>query len=338
MIIPSNPALSRLQSDEAVESLAQLLWNHWVHQDVSQWVPPSEIAHGLHRILKAWSVSSEAQTTLEQAFLGLQKAHQRDFRPAGQLIGPEAQEAISALLRRPVVLGGHIVQQLLHSPSVRKTARDILFDVLLDFGSKLKAPVTQSSVAKGLSGLAKLAAEQAKSRGGTLGVLAGEMVGAVSTEVEKQFEKRVTEFVDVAVDKALGLLADEWTSQAKVGRQVELRMAAWETMKTLPVHEWVAEMQKLQMSEVVQKTQKALQAWLSKDTSLHSLEAWLSTWVPSSPPRTVKEVLQSLGMLEATQQMAIPWLQTQARSLLQSQPFALWFAQWALPPSSTQGK
>lgn len=231
-------------------------------------------------------------------------------------------------------MGGGLIRKLLRAPSVRKTARDILFDALLEFGSKLKAPVTKSSVAKGLSGLAKLAAEQAKSRGGTLGALAGEMVGAVSTEVEKQFEKRVTEFVDGAVDRALDLLSDEWTSPAKVGRQVELRLAAWEEMNKLPIKNWLFEIQKLQLSEVVRQTQQALQKWLSQEASLKPLEAFLSAWDPSGHSHSVQEVLASLGILQATQETAIPWLQIQARHVLQSESFALWFAQWALPPSS----
>ena len=60
-----------------------------------------------------------------------------------------------------------------------------------------------------------------KSRSGSLGSL----VGAVSDEVERQLEKRATEFVDSALAGVFGQIADAVSDPKRASEAAELRIA-----------------------------------------------------------------------------------------------------------------
>jgi hypothetical protein len=209
-----------------------------------------------------------------------------------------------------------VVLTLIDRPPMRELIRMLVLDTVTAFGSRMAAPA--ATVTKGLGGLARFAAEQMKSRGGPLGGL----VGAVSSEVQAQLERRASEFADAAISGVLAEIADAVCDPKRAGEAAQLRVEALEGALDLKLAQLAKELINLDVPGGAQVLREGVQRWLS---SPQATEALVRAASSAAPERTLGELLQSIGQLEPARAIGRELLRARLHELFDSPAYATWF-------------
>src|SRR5690606_36519703 len=149
-------------------------------------------------------------------------------------------------------------------PPLRVLIRDVLKDALVGFGERLRAPVADSVVARGLGSISRFARDQAVARTGGLGALAAGVGSAVSAEVERQVEKRAGEYADSVLGGILERLADQASDPRRAADGAALRTALLEGLLDLYTDEMAAELRRADPASAARTARRALPAWPSR--------------------------------------------------------------------------
>jgi hypothetical protein len=180
-----------------------------------------------------------------------------------------------------------------------------------------------AQVAQGVGQWAKSAARAALSKAGAL----GDMVGAVSNEVERQAEKRAAEFVDAALEKTVEDLVFALSHPSRTAETASLRRSLLEAALEWRLPQLARELVNADLPGAAQSLQGALAEWVASEdfastlcNGLGFLRKEASSW---------KEMLERHGLLEAwanaAQQQTLHHLQT----LAQTPAFFEWLKLWA---------
>ncbi len=315
--------LTRLQnpaSEGPVDRLAALIVEHELSQPLSTLLPPALLARAAKSALEGWLASPTADGELAALIDDLQEKLARDPRRLRDTLPPEGQRALHELASHPYSPNRELVLAVLDRPPVRRLTRSLLLDVLIEFSRKVSAPVTENRIAKGFSGLAKLAAEQARASGGALGGIAG----ALSDEIERQVEKRAKDFVDSALSGILQQTADALSDPARAQEHAELRGAILEGVLGLPLSRLGRELSQLQVPRGAAVVRQSLGQWLASPEAPAKLEEFMRLALARDGQRPVREVLQAFGLLAPVQALGREALRDRLSPIVASAPFALW--------------
>ncbi|MHB8879373.1 MAG: hypothetical protein ACYC8T_37235 [Myxococcaceae bacterium] len=315
--------LSRLQDDSPdgpVDRLAHLLVDEALERPVAELLPPSFLARAARELLSGWLASPKAEPALAAALETYLRPLTSDARRLGELLPEELSETFVAVLSRPFTPNRELVAALLEPEPVRKVIRGFVLQVVTDFGRRLRAPVTESRVARGLGGIARFAAEQAKAHSGAFGAIAG----AVSDEVERQVEKRATEFVDSALSGILARLADDFSNPANARSHAALRAAILESALEVRLSELVPEVHRADIPGAARIVREALTAFLARDDAQSLFERAIVEAQRHDGSRPIREVLSELGLLEAAHSLAREALRMRLAPVFRSPAFATW--------------
>jgi hypothetical protein len=219
------------------------------------------------------------------------------------------------------------VLSVLDRPPVRALVRGLLLNVLIDFSRKVSAPVTENRVARGLTGLAKLAAQQARSSSGTL----GSMASTISDEIERQVERRARDFADSALSGVMQQIADALSQPGGSSEQAELRVALLDGVMGLKVSQLGQELARADVPASAKSMRKALSRWLASKGSQAELEGWLTKALQAEGKRPLREVLGKVGLLEPARTLGKEALRERLAPVVASAPFALWLEELMRP-------
>jgi len=322
--------LARLQDtspDGPVDRLAALVVEHELSQPLETLLPPALLARAMKAALEGWLASETADRELASAIDYLQGQLTQDPRTVREALPPELSKGLTELAARRFSPDRALVLSVLDRPPVRALARGLLLNLLIDFSRKVSAPVTENRIAKGFSGLAKLAADQARSAGGTLGGIAG----ALSEEIERQVEKRARDFVDSALSGVFQQLADALTDPSRASEQAEMRVALLDGVLSLPLSRLGRELSRADVPGGAAVVRKGLSQWLASKDTTAELEGWLTRALERDGKRPVREVLGALGLLDAFQTMGRESLRARLSPVVTSEPFARWLEELMRP-------
>lgn len=322
--------LARLRTEGSngpLARLVELLVEETFSLSVEVALPTQKVALQLKRGLEAWVSSSDALPTLERAVKELEGALKADRRALRALLPAELREGAGKLVARSYSPSEPVVRKLLEPEPVRELIRELTLEVLVDFGRKLRAPVTESRVAKGLTGLAKLAAEQAMNRSGALGALAGGMVTAVSDEVERQVERRAGEFVDAALEGIVSRLAQELSSSGRAGRRSALASAMFDGLLELRVDQVGGELVRFDVPARAHVLRETLGHWLTSPQALGELENAIHALTGPVQSKKVRELLEEHGLLEPARELLTELLNARLRAVVGSEAFEKWLTE-----------
>ncbi len=315
--------LARLQDaspNGPLDRLAALVVEHELSQPLDTLFPPALLARALRAALEGWLASDTADREFADALHHLQGQLTQDRRTLREALPPELAKGLAELASRRYSPDRTLVLSVLDRPPVRALARGLLLNVLIEFSRKVSAPVTENRIAKGFSGLARLAADQARSAGGTLGGIAG----ALSDEIERQVEKRARDFADSALTGVFQQLADALTDPSRASDQAEMRVAILDGVLDLPLSRLGRELSRSDVPGGTAVARKALTQWLASKDATAELEGWLTRAMARDAKRPVREVLGPLGLLEAFQSMGRESLRGRLAPVVTSEPFARW--------------
>lgn len=311
--------VSKLQG-EAAHSLAALSVEVLLQRPVEAFVPEALARETARKALSAWLASDTAPAVLERVVEALVNELQQERRSLKELTSKDVRHALHELLRRPFSPDRRLVLTVIDREPMREVVRALLLQTVLEFGRKASAPV--AGVAKGLGSLAKLAGETVKSRSGSLGSL----VGAVSGEVERQVEKRAVEFVDAALGGVFAQLADVVSDPKRAEEAAELRVAFFDGVLELTGTQLAREVMNLDVTGGAAELREGLKRWLASTESDAELTRAATLVLSRDAKRPVKDVLQELGLLEVTREVATKQLAGHIQHIAAAPEFASWLS------------
>ena len=311
--------IAKLQGD-AAQSLAALSVEQVLSKPVEALVPEALARETVRKGLEAWLKSDTALTVLERIVEAVVNELQREKRSLKEVLSADIRRAAHELLRRPFSPDRRLVLTIIDREPMREVVRALLLDTVLEFGRKASAPV--AGVARGLGSLAKLAGETVKSRSGGLGSL----VGAVSGEVERQVEKRAVEYVDAALGGVFAQLADIISDPRKADQAAELRIAAFDGVLELTATQLARELMNLDITGGAKVLRSGLEKWLANSESEKHLEQVARFVLTPDAKRPAREVLQEIGLLDVTREVATKQLTAHIQSVAASPEFASWLS------------
>ena len=208
--------------------------------------------------------------------------------------------------------------KLLDREPLKKLLRAQVIDTLVAFGRRAASPVADNPIARGLGGLGKLAMGQ-----GSKPSAFGAIASAVSGEVERQVEKRATDFADTAVEGILGGIADQVSDPARAKEQAAMREALLDGFLELTGAE-AAQLVRGPIAERVAVTRKTLAAWAAEATFVADVEALVTGLLAEEAARPLGDVLADLGLRDVAVTRGREAVQARLASLVSGAPFAEW--------------
>lgn len=309
--------ITKLQAQGA-ESLAALSVESILSTPLEVLVPATTLASTTRKGLDAWLAAPSAVTALSAVVEALVQRAQSERRPLKEVLAEDVRAALRNALSRPFSPDRRLVLTIIDREPTRELVRQLLLDAVLEFGRKASAPV--AGVARGLGSLARLAGETVKSRSGSLGTL----VGAVSDEVERQLEKRATEFVDSALAGVFGKIADAVSDPSRADEASELRKALLDGILELTGPQLARELVNLDVVGGAEVVRSGLRHWLASPQSEEQLLAFAKFILERSGTQSVREVLIQLGLLEIARSLAQEQLTLRIRAISQTPEFSAW--------------
>ena len=324
----SEQMLARLRDDRPggpADRLAGLLVDDLLERPISELLPPSFLARAAKELLAAHLASDRAEPAFAAALAAYLRPALADRRTLGEAIAPELTDLLLAMVKRPFTPSREVVAALLEPEPVRKVIRGFVLQVVIDFGQRLRAPVADSRVARGLGGLARFAAGQAKAHSGALGALAG----AVSDEVERQVEKRAAEFVDSALSGILARLADDISNPANAKNHASLGTAVVEGALELKLADLARDIERSDLAGGARVVREGLSEFLARDDAQAQLEKAIVAVQRHDAARTLREVLTGFGLLDQAQALGREALGLRLGPVFRSPAFAAWLEELA---------
>jgi hypothetical protein len=307
-------------ADAPLPKLAALSVDAVLDTPLSRLFSTGDAVEATRRLLQAYLASDEAVKTLnavvEEAVARL-KAQRKTLREWAPL---EVQRTLRELVGRPYSPDRQLVLTLIDRPPMRALVRQLLLDVVLDFARRASAPV--AGVAKGLGALARMAGETVKAKSGGLGSL----VGAVSSEVERQLERRAIDFVDAALAGVFGQLADVVSDPRRAAEAAELRVALFDGAVELTLPQLAREVMNADVPGGAEVLRAGLKRWLSSDKSQASLERAAQAVMDRDGGRTVRALLADWGLADEARALAVEQLTVRMRAIVETDGFTQWLA------------
>lgn len=316
-VIVNVTVLERLQSGGS-DRFVDLLLDDVLDRPVSEIIDPEWFA----RQLVSAARSAAADPRVERA-LHERLSDARKRVPTGPVrIPAEISDPLRKVLTRPYTPDRALVGRLLDHAAVRDLLRHLFQDLLVAFAKKLRPPIPSTGLSSAFSGKGPL---------GGFGKLGGGMLGAVGEEVERQIEHKAREFMDHAVDKLVGKMADQLCSAERGADGADSGRADYGAFRTHVVDVLSAtdakvlagEFEKLDPDALVDTATAVLRAYVARDATEGEIASLIRTAVTEAGSRTSRELLG--GTEEHALGMVRDFLRQRALAVVATPGFAAWW-------------
>jgi hypothetical protein len=312
--------------DGPLPKLAALAVDSVLDSPLSAFAGQAEAVSATRRLAEAWLASPEAPRALgrlvDEAVAALQ-GHRRTLKDVAP---SEVRSTLREVLGRPFSPDKQLVLTIIDRAPTRDLVRQLLLDLVLDFGRRASAPV--AGVAKGLGALARMAGETVKAKSGGLGSL----VGAVSGEVERQLEKRASDFVDAALGGVFSEFADALSDPQRAAEAAELRMAVFDGVLELTLPQLAREVMNADVPGGAEVLRAGLARWLASRESDAALGEVAKTVLERDGHRTLRQALGDWGVAVEARALAVEQLTTRLVALVATDAFAAWLEDLVAQP------
>lgn len=220
----------------------------------------------------------------------------------GAALPPAVAALMRDLLRRPYVPDRALLLGLLSTPPLRRLTRELMVGTLLDYGRKLRLATAEPAAGAPKGGLlGRLASEAVRKGGAAAQAIAPGMTGLLTDELERQMQRRATEFAEGAVDDLLQRAVSTLTDPQRAGEQLALKLALFDYVLTLRGAEVARELEKLEPLALAELVRAALLRWLDSRSAEGELIALLeklrAALLEQGWAGTLRELLEAGGAL-----------------------------------------
>jgi hypothetical protein len=317
--------LARLRDprpDGPADRLAALIVADVLGRSIRELVDAKAAAASLAEGIRALTASDAAEANVIAALEHGARELAAHNDPIETVIPDALQSGLRALVQLPAAPKREAIMKLLDREPIKKLLRAQVIDTLIAFGKKAASPVADSSIARGIGGLSKLAFGQLASRPSPLGSIAS----AVSNEVERQMEKRATDFADTAVGGILEGLADQVSDPARAAEQAAVRLAVLEGILALTGAD-IAALGGGSIPGRVQAARKSMKAWAASATFAADIEAGLALLLARDGDRSVREILTDLAIVDVVEARARTVVRERITAIAEGDAFATWLGE-----------
>ncbi len=226
----------------------------------------------------------------------------------------------AAFARLPTTPSREALLKVLDREPLKALLRAQVVDALAAFGRRAASPVADSTIARGLGGISKLALGGALASGRNP---FARVATAVSGEVERQVEKRATEFADTAVMGILSGIVDQVTDPGRRDDQAALRTAIVDGLFDL-TGEDLAGLARGDVTAQVAVVRSALHSWSADPAFLDQVRAAVSAVVAPDLGRTLGDLLDDLALRATIRSLAVTRVQQVLEHLVSGPAFEAW--------------
>ncbi|AKU92912.1 hypothetical protein [Vulgatibacter incomptus] len=318
--------LRSMESGGPLDRLARLVVDEDLATPVGRLIDSRFIAGVVRTGLRAWIDSDAAEGWILSRVKELEAWLAERDASVGELVPQEIQDACLELASRRYTPNRGLTLFLLDREPIRLLLRNLLMDELLAFGRKMRAPVVENPLTKGLGSLGRAAKERARTSGGAFAALAGDVVGAVSSELERQLDRKAAEFADAALSRVLQRLADLLCDPARAAEQAALRRALVEGIFDLEASEVGEELSRSEPEVASEIIRRGLATWLKRDESADHLAEMLEAIFKPDAHLPLRDVLDLLGLVDSYVELAHHTILRRLRSLVDSPAFEIWLS------------
>jgi hypothetical protein len=317
--------LARLRdpSDEgAAARLAALVVDDVLGTPLAQVVDPAAVVEGLRELLRACTSSDAAASHVVARLEGGRAWLAARDGAVGDLVPAPVRDGLRSFVQLPMPARREAVMRLLDRQGFKQVIRAQLVQTLADFGRRAASPVSDNALARGLGGLGKLGGQIAGRS--PLGAIAS----AVSGEVERQVEKRASDFADTAVAGVLAGIAEQASDPARAKQQAALRLELLEGLLALTGAD-LGELAHGSVPAQVATVRQALAAWSASAEFVRDVQAPLAWLVAQEGERPLGALLDDLAVREPVMLHARRVVRAHTAHLVASDAFVVWLGELA---------
>ncbi len=317
--------LARLRdpSDDGPSArLAGIIVDDVLETPVARLLEPGLVVAALRDSLQACTSSDAAAAGIVQRLDAAGASISAHDGPVGELLPPPLREGARSFVQLPMPARREAVLRLLDRPGVKQLIRAQLAQTLADFGRRAASPVSDNALARGLGGLGKLAGQIA--RPSPLGAIAS----AVSGEVERQVEKRASDFADSAVAGVLSGIAEQASDASKAMQQAALRLELLDGLLSLTGRD-VGELARGSVPAQVATVRQALAAWVASTDFARDVERPLAWLLAREGERSVGGLLDDLALRAPVRTHACRVVRAGLARLVEHDAFVAWLGELA---------
>jgi len=311
--------------DTPLAALAELVVDDGLNRPLAELIEAERSAKLIHEALSAWQQSDLAHESIRRNWHQVISWLKSQEEPLGDVLPQELLDGAAEFAAQPLSPNRDLLLALLDRPAFRQLIRELLVDTLVNFGKRLRTPVVESRIGKGLSGLGRMA----RKRSGGVGSFAGDLVGVVSEGVERQLEGRAAEFADGALSSILQKLADYLCDPARAREQAALREGILQGLWELTGSQLAAEMERGNVDGNADIMRRCLGAWLERPSASADLQNWLDEMLASGEAGNLRELLDSLGLLQTVREQAIAQSRRRLQEIVAGDAFSQWLSDLA---------
>lgn len=324
----SSQILTRLRAPGGITArLASAVVRDVLERPLGELVDPSLLAGALREVLVALTTSDSATQRIIDRVQRANAALAAQSRPVGTIVPRALAEGARALARLPTTPSRDAVLKLLDRPAIKRMLRAQVIETLAAFGRRAASPVADNSLARGLGGISKRALGQIASGPGALSRVAN----AVSTEVERQVEKRASEFADTAVAGILAGIATQATDTARREEQAAIRIAIIDGLLEMTGAD-LAGLAPGHAPSQVDAVRSALAAWSCDPDLVRSLDGAIQAIMTEDVRRPVGELLADFALRDVVASRATEWVERRIAHVVAGAAFERWLCELFADP------
>ena len=320
-MVDANAVLERLRdpsAEGAAGRLARLLVNDALGRTLSDVFDVHFFAGALREGIRAFASSDVAAARVAAIVEDAEKTLAAEKRTIGALLPASIKTGAHDFAALALTPPGDVIEKLLDREPVKKLLRAQVIDTLVAFGRKAASPVADNSIARGLGGLSKLAFGQ-----GSKPSAFGAIANAVSGEVERQVEKRATDFADIAVAGILDGISAQLSDPARAKEQAALRLALLDGFLELTGAE-VATLGRGPVAARVAVARKTLAAWAAEASFEADVKALVTVLLAKEAGRTLGEALGDVGLKDVVSETSREMVRRRIAAFVAGERFAEW--------------
>ena len=324
-MVDSNEALARLRDSENqkgdghTDRLAALIVADVLDRNVRELVDPARAANAIGDGIRAITASDAAQAVIVGEIDRISKTLAAHKAPIGPSVPNALKTGLRELAQLRVEPSKEVLLKLLDREPLRVLLRAQVIDTLVAFGRKAASPVSDSAIARGLGGIGKSMFGNLASKPSALGSIAN----AVSGEVERQVEKRATDFSETAVAGILEGISTQLSDPSRAAEQAAMRLALVDAFLELSGTDLEA-LTKSNVAERVAVVRMMLTAWVAEATFASDIETIAKALIAKDADRTLREWLADVALADVVETHARAIVKERIDAIVATDAFANW--------------
>ncbi|MEZ4452190.1 MAG: hypothetical protein R3B09_22180 [Nannocystaceae bacterium] len=305
--------LARLRRDPSLtDELVDLVIDDALDRPLRALIERLGLAARITAAIRATAESEGLAAWIEAAITDVRGALPRSATPTRDRLPPALPAALASAARRPFTPSRELVRAVVHQAAMRSMVRTILQTTLTDFGKRMWSALPDTSRLPG-AGFRSRLVDMAKG-----------VASVVGSEVERQLDDRVRGFIDTGLQTALDMIVERISDPRFADEQAAFRADVIPAVLSLPESRLVGEVDKIHPGHAAIDAVAVIRAvaqWEGLEAEIERILAGADAVVRG---RSLRELLEGSGLVEAWRPVVAAQLRHHARGIVDGERFAGW--------------